>query len=113
MVKVNITYNFSISKEAFDLLKEAYENKHGLEYRDAEFETIEDFMKSDLAKSRDLEWFMNRNSNGTYKLALELLELNLLDDGDGMAWHTTYYVSDFGKEILKQNNIKNYDEESL
>ena len=39
----------------------------------------------------------------------ELLKFGLIDDGDGNAWHPTYYVSDFGKEVLskkRQRSLK-------
>jgi hypothetical protein len=38
-------------------------------------------------------------------VCLFLLENGLLDNGDGMAWHTTYYPTELGKDLLM--TIKN------
>ena len=98
-----ITLSFQITEEAFNLLKEI-NNKGYAEYRDSEHLTLEDFKKSDDYNIllRTEEWFLSRNFNGTLNLIYELSKYGLIES-DGESWHTTYIVSDFGKEIL--NNI--------
>lgn len=97
------TIRFQITDEAFDLLKQI--NKEGYaEYRDTRYETLEEFKNSDEydISIRTEEWFLNRNFNGTLKLALELSNYGLIEN-DFDSWHKTYIVSDFGKEILNNN----------
>jgi len=92
---------FEVSDEAFDLLQKI--NKKGYaEYHDAEYETKQDFLKSELFhnETRTLEWFMERNFNGTYFLLNELLEYGLVDSCKE-SWHRTYVVTKFGKQSLK------------
>jgi len=105
-MKKELNLKIELSQEAIDLLKYIDENGYA-EYRDGEYETVEDFLKSDthLVNNRTLEWFLNRNSNGTYHLTNELLEYYLIDMGDGMAWHTTYYITRLGKKLITENNI--------
>lgn len=31
----------------------------------------------------------------------ELLSLGLLDNGDGMSWHQTYYITELGKKVIE------------
>jgi hypothetical protein len=86
---------FSISYQSYHLLKEI-EKVGCAEFRDYEYDSLEEF-KSGL---RTEEWFKARNFCD-YKDLTELIENNLIDHGDGMSWHLTYYVSEFGKKILK------------
>jgi len=99
-----LTLSFTLSDEAFELLK-TIEKQGYVEYRDAEYDTLEDFLNSDLSKNeiRTAEWFLSRNANGTYYLIPELYKYNLIEDDD-MSWHLTYRLSNLGAEILKQNN---------
>lgn len=94
---------FEISEESFDLLKRLEKEKY-LEYRDTEYLNIDEFKDSEEFKSglRSIQWFMNRNSDGTYYLIEELLKHNLVDCDD-WAWHQTYVLTDFGKEVLKNH----------
>jgi len=95
------TLQFQISDEAYNLLKEL--NKGiSAEYRDTELETVDDFLNSEvyLKYDKTLEWFLGRNHGGTLKLMHELSEYGLVDlDYD--AWHQTYIITDFGKNVLK------------
>ena len=104
MEKITYTVKIELSKQAFELLKYIKENDCA-EYRDTEFDTKEDFLKSDdyLVNNRSLEWFLARNSNGTFYLIDELLEYGLVDSGDGMSWHTTYYITKLGNQLINDN----------
>ena len=92
---------FSISYQSYHLLKEI-EKAGYAEFRDNEYNSLEEFKNSEEFKSgkRTEEWFKDRNFCD-YKDLTELIENNLIDHGDGMSWHLTYYVSEFGKKILK------------
>lgn len=95
-----VKLSFEISKPAFDLLNKI--SKDGFaEYRDTEFQTLEEFKNSPVFQEgrRTEEWFLNRNYSGTYHLISELLKYGLVENNFD-AWHITYIVSDFGKEIL-------------
>ena len=100
------TYTFEISDEAYTLLlsiqKEGY-----AEYRDQRWESLEDFQqnKGDYHNQTD-NYFLNRNHGGTFYLIGELLKYNLLDDVEE-SWHLTYELSDFGKEMLSLQNVRN------
>lgn len=96
---------FQISDEAFDLLVRLKRQKY-LEYRDTEYSNLNEFKNSEEFKSglRSTECFLNRNSDGTYHLIDELVKYNLVDV-DGMSWHITYTLTDFGKEVLEKNQI--------
>jgi len=91
-----------ISDDAFELLKDN-RNKY-LEYRDSEYETLEDFKKSDLftALGKTEEWFLSRNSNGTLYLIKELEKYDLVDTCLN-SWHSTFYVTELGKKFIEQN----------
>jgi hypothetical protein len=95
------TITFQISDEAFELLQKI--GNGAAEYRDTEYNTLEDFKNSDKYKTglRTEEWFLNRNFNGTYHLIDELSRYGLVDS-DGMSWHLTYILTDLGKQALKQ-----------
>lgn len=95
MVKIE----FEISDESYELLKKINEEGYA-EYRDRA-ETVEEFMESDFYKngSRGVYWFLSRNFGGTRKLAYELLGHQLIVDMEG-SWHTTFVISNFGKNII-------------
>ena len=90
---------FEISDEGYEFLKTLANG--GAEYRDTEHETKEDFLKSEdhLEHGRSLEWFMNRNSGGTYHLIDELIQYNLIDS-DNESYHMTYELTKFGCRVI-------------
>ena len=100
------THTFEISDEAYNLLlsikKEGY-----AEYRDTRWESLKDFQenKGDYGNQTD-DYFLNRNHGGTYHLTGELLKYNLIDHIVD-AWHITYELTDFAKEILSLQNVRN------
>lgn len=95
-----VKLSFEISDEAFNLLKTI--GNGAAEYRDTEYGTVEEFENSDEFKHgiRTTDWFLNRNFDGTYHLIPELEKYGLVES-DGMSWHMTYILTEFGKEILK------------
>ena len=100
------TYTFEISDDAYNLLlsikKEGY-----AEYRDKRWVSLEDFQKNKTEYDHQTDdYFLNRNHGGTFYLIGELLKYNLLDDVEE-SWHLTYELSDFGKEMLSLQNIRN------
>lgn len=100
------THTFEISDEAYALLlsiqKEGY-----AEYRDTRWESLEYFRADDdETKWRSEEHFLERNHGGTYYLTSELLKYNLIDHVED-AWHITYELTDFGKEMLSLQNLRN------
>jgi hypothetical protein len=104
-----LVLDIHLSDDEFNLLKEIEKCKYA-EYRDTEYESKEDFLKSPdyLQHNRSLEWFMCRNFNGTYYLLNKLVEYNLIET-DFDAWHITYTITDLGKLFIKQNsNEVNY-----
>jgi predicted transcriptional regulator len=100
-----LIHTFEISDEALALLNDL-ESKGYAEYRDHEYETTEDFLQSnDYIENggiRKLEWFNERNHNGTYKYAMELYSFGLVEDVKD-SWHTTFQISELGKVVLSQN----------
>lgn len=98
-----LTLQIELSEKAFELLK-SIENGGYLEYRDSEFETLKDFLKSDLHENniRTQEWFLSRNSNGSLYLIEELFKHGFVDN-DFDSWHLTYKISELGRKILEQN----------
>jgi hypothetical protein len=98
---MKLTHTFEISEEAFNLLKEIHK-VGSAEYRDTEFETLNDFQPSKVLTGRDDEWFLNRNFGGTYHLIDELLKFDLIGN-DHMSWHTTFVVTEIGKQVIAQN----------
>lgn len=90
-----------LSDAAFELLKGIGREGYA-EYRDTEYNTLEDFQDSVAAitSAKTDQWFLNRNSNGTYHLIPELCNNHLIESDD-MAWHSTYRLSNFGKKLLK------------
>jgi len=100
------THTFEISDEAYVLLlsiqKEGY-----AEYRDTRWESLEDFRADDDKTTYQTEdYFLNRNHGGTYYLTGELLKYNLIDHVED-SWHITYELTDFAKEILSLQSIRN------
>lgn len=100
------THTFEISDDAYNLLlsiqKEGY-----AEYRDTRWESLEDF-RADKDKTdwRSEDHFLSRNHGGTYYLAGELLKYNLIDHVEE-SWHITYELTDFAKEMLSLQSIRN------
>jgi hypothetical protein len=92
-----------IGRESWEILKKL-EKEGYLEYRDSEFPNLESFKGSDLYTSgrRDIDWYLNRNSDGTLYLTENLIEYGLIDS-DYDAWHMTYILTDLGKNLLKNN----------
>jgi hypothetical protein len=100
------THTFEISDEAYTLLlsiqKEGY-----AEYRDTRWESLEDFRADkDITDWRSEDHFLSRNHGGTYYLTSELLKYNLIDHVED-SWHITYELTDFGKEMLSLQSIRN------
>jgi hypothetical protein len=95
------TLQFQISDEAFELLKQI-KQEWGAEYRDFDYKTLDEFKQSNDFKRGILteSQFLNRNFNGTFYLILELQKYNLVEIDDN-SYHSTYILTDFGKEILK------------
>ena len=98
-----LAFEFELSEEAFDLLASIDENTY-LEYRDTEFETLEEFRSRPAKIKMSEPLYLVRNSSGTLKQAHELLELGFLNS-DERAWHTTYRLSELGKQVKEFNNI--------
>ena len=95
---------FSISYQSYHQLKEI-EKAGYAEFRDNQYDSLEEFKNSEEFKSglRTEEWFKIRNFCDLKDLS-ELIEYNLIET-DGMSWHMTYAVSEFGKKILKENKV--------
>ena len=98
MKKINLS--FEVNEDSFNLLKTIDEIGFA-QYRDHEWDTIEDFKKSDvfLDGKRTEEWFLERNFGGTYYLIDDLFEHGLVES-DGESWHLTYFVTNLGKTVL-------------
>jgi len=95
---------FEISDKSFELLK-AIEKEGQVEFRDSEYESLEEFKKSKEFNSeesgfRTEKWFKNRNFCDLKDL-YELREHDLIDL-NYMSWHQTYLVTERGKEIIKK-----------
>lgn len=105
--------NFSISKEAYDLLLKIG-NNGAAEYRDTRYSTLEEFKNSDLYKDglRSEQSFLDRNYGGTYYLIDELEKYNLVES-DGQSWHLTFVLTGFGKEMIQKSNESFYSEEEV
>tara|TARA_R110000772_G_scaffold2410_4_gene8593 strand:- start:65864 stop:66199 length:336 start_codon:yes stop_codon:yes gene_type:complete len=101
MVKIE----FEISDEAYDLLIKIGEEKW-IEYRDR-YSDVEEFKKHSGYPDgiNTVEKFLSRNHNGTQGLAWELCDHNLIDS-DENSWHTTFVLTDFGKETLSKHRIR-------
>lgn len=96
---------FEISDKSFELLKAI--SKAGMaEFRDSEYESLEDFKKSEyfVVEGDGMHterWFKARNFCDLKDLE-ELIKLNLIDT-DGMSWHQTWVVTEIGKEVLEKH----------
>lgn len=93
---------FEISDKSFELLK-AIDKAGEAEFRDSEFTSLEAFKNSpefstEESGFRTEKWFKARNFCDLKDLE-ELRERDLLDIHP-MAWHMTYIISPFGKEVL-------------
>lgn len=98
------TKTYEISDEAFNFLTSL---KNGYaEYRDREYSTLEEFQKDNKSNRSDA-WFLSRNANGTYKIAIDLYSLGFLEDVED-AWHVTYKLSDLGEEAIQQITSTQY-----
>ena len=109
------THTFEISDEAYKLLlsiqKEGY-----AEYRDTNFASLEDYLSyykdyEEINNFRptsknSIQRFLVRNHGGTYYLTGELLKYNLIDHVED-SWHITYKLTDFAKEMLSLQNVRN------
>lgn len=96
------TLTIEFSNEEVQLLKDI--NKEGYaEYRDPEYETVQDFVASPdfQSNTRTVESFKARNFNGTYHLIDKLLKHSLIQMDD-MGWHTTFVMTDDGKAVLTE-----------
>lgn len=102
--KVSLTYTFEISEEAFAFLKLISDGRW-LEYRDTLYLTVENFLNSEEFKGgfRTLEWFKDRNEEGTYHLCQELSEYDFVEFVED-TWYITYRITDLGRKVLKLNN---------
>jgi hypothetical protein len=100
------THTFEISDEAYALLlsiqKEGY-----AEYRDTQWESLAVFLVDEtlFRLNHSKENFLSRNHGGTYYLTGELLKYNLIDHVED-SWHITYQLTDFGKEMLSLQNVR-------
>ena len=103
LIKYKVITEIELSREAFGLLKGICK-KGSAEYKDTEFETLEDFRNSPLSKTFTHEWFLSRNFGGTYSLANQLRLKRLIeDDGDG--WASVIFVpTSLGKNLVKENS---------
>lgn len=95
------TISFQITDDAFDLLK-SINNTGCAEYRDPEFDSLEEFEKSPESSYKSKKWFLTRNYDGTLYLIYELLKYNLVTY-ETFSWHPTYVLSEFGKRIISEN----------
>jgi hypothetical protein len=95
---------FEISDKSFELLK-AIDKAGAAEFRDFEYKSLEDFKKShefsaEESGFRTEKWFKARNFCDFQDMD-ELIARDLVDTHE-MAWHPTWVVSTFGKEILSK-----------
>ena len=105
-----IKLSFEVNEDSFNLLKTI--SKMGFaEYRDHEWDTLEDFKKSDvfLDGKQTEEWFLARNFGGTAYLLDDLVEHGLVES-DGESWHLTYVVTNLGRTVL--NNTPDVSDSS-
>jgi hypothetical protein len=93
-----------ISEEAFELLK-SMKYKGSIEYRDSEFDNLEEFKNSTLFVEglRKEDWFLERNAGGTLYLIHELSKYNLVENNFD-SWHQTYHITELGKKFVEQNS---------
>jgi hypothetical protein len=105
-----IKLSFEVNEDSFNLLK-TIDEIGSAEYRDHEWDTLEDFKKSDvfLNGTRTEEWFLERNFGGTYYLIDDLIGHGLVES-DGESWHLTYVVTNLGRTVL--NNTPDVSDSS-
>ena len=99
-----------IYNESISLLFTIYRSGY-VEYKDPEFETIDDFKNCKGKKFLDfsgklmtLESFKNRNCGGTYYLIKKLLDNKMIESDYDLKFNM-YRISDIGNRILK-NSIR-------
>ena len=95
---------FEISDKSYELLLKIH-NAGLAEFRDSEYSNLYEFLKKEGKDWLDAKDRFERRNFCNLQDLDELLLNNLIDDGPGMDWHLTYYVSDFGKKILKNKNL--------
>jgi hypothetical protein len=100
-----VTIEFEISDEAYKLLLEIAEKKW-MEYRDR-YNDVEEFKEHSGYPDGiyTVERFLSRNNNGTQGLAWELCARNLIEIDDE-AWKVTFRLTDFGKETISKNRVR-------
>ena len=100
-----VTIEFEISDEAYDLLLKIDKAKW-IEYRDR-YNDVEEFKEHSGYPDgiNTVERFLSRNHNGTQGYAWELCENNLIDTDDN-SWHTTFIMTDFGKETISKHRTR-------
>ena len=105
-----IKLSFEVNEDSFNLLK-TIDEMGSAEYRDHEWDTLEDFKKSDvfLDGKQTEEWFLARNFGGTAYLLDDLVEHGLVES-DGESWHLTYVVTNLGRTVL--NNTPDVSDSS-
>ena len=105
-----IKLSFEVNEDSFNLLK-TIDEIGSAEYRDHEWDTLEDFKKSDvfLDGKQTEEWFLARNFGGTAYLLDDLVEHGLVES-DGESWHLTYVVTNLGRTVL--NNTPDVSDSS-
>ena len=105
-----IKLSFEVNEDSFNLLK-TIDEMGSAQYRDHEWDTLEEFKKSDvfLNGTHTEEWFLTRNFFGTFYLIDDLFEYGLVEI-DGESWHLTYFVTNLGKTVL--NNAPDVSDSS-
>lgn len=96
-----VKLTFYITPAAWELLCKL-RIEGAAEYRDTEYQSLEEFKQSNLFTEglRTEEWFLSRNFGGTYYLIDELTEYNLVDV-DIDSWHVTYRLTKSGHKVLE------------
>jgi len=101
-MRIEIKTVIDISQPAVDLLAKL-KDKGYLEYRD-NHDTYEEYVKAitshGLETKMTQEQYDRRNEGSSQKLAHELETAGLIEP-DYDAWHTTYVITDLGKEVLE------------
>lgn len=90
IVKIELT------EDEVNLLNKCKKQEY-LEYRDSQTKSFDEYREDNLNENS----YNLRNENGTLKIAEKLSEMNMLDlDYD--AWHLTFILTDFGKQVLRE-----------
>jgi len=100
-MKYKVIQEVELTEQELNLLKSLYPD-YLAEYRDTQFDTLEQFKNSKLKEIFSEQVFLERNHNGTYYLINNLLKYGLVES-DGESWHLTYRITDFGKKLIEQN----------